>query len=217
MTSQTIVAQLDALTSRLSQIAREMEAGSNPLATNSTARIALANNMDNVMTTFLTPENRVNLMIFHTAHLATIRLFLKWKAFDAIPAEEGAAISYADLAARLGAEESLISERNSRLYLPSECQTHPRVSSIHPRPRRAGHSPPRRHRHRRPHRLLQGAHDADCQSLRPADVPTTPTIPLTLFSPPPSPPSPLTPPTQGRQQHDLLRRHAQLLLPLRPH
>ena len=184
MASPTIVAQLDALASRLSQIAREMEAGSNPLATNYSARMALANNMDAVMNTFLTPENRVNLMIFQTAHLATIRLFLKWKAFDAIPAEEGAAISYAELAARLGAEESLISERNSRLYLPSECQTHPRVSSIHPRPHRAGHSPPRRHRHRRPHRLLQGAHDADCESLRPDDVPTTPTIPLTLFSPP---------------------------------
>jgi hypothetical protein len=42
------------------------------------------------------------------ADMAATRLFMKWKAFDAIPPVGQGAISYDDLAAKLDAQVSLV-------------------------------------------------------------------------------------------------------------
>jgi hypothetical protein len=49
------------------------------------------------------------------AEMAAIRIFMKWKAFEFIP-EEGDGISYAELAAKLDAEEALVSKFDLTCY-----------------------------------------------------------------------------------------------------
>jgi hypothetical protein len=46
-----------------------------------------------------------------------IRLFLKWNAFEKLPIEKGAAISWAELADKLNGDVALISEaQDSRVH-----------------------------------------------------------------------------------------------------
>ncbi len=64
-----------------------------------------------VVHTVGTPIDLMFRMMHHVSHMTAIRLFPKWKAFDRIPMDDDCtAISYADLAARLGAQEALIGE-----------------------------------------------------------------------------------------------------------
>jgi hypothetical protein len=56
------------------------------------------------------PQDKLLLWLPQFTHITSIRLFIKWKAFEKIPTGDGADTSYAELAAKLGADVSLISK-----------------------------------------------------------------------------------------------------------
>ncbi len=108
--SSGLVAKLDALALRLSKTARDIESGGVTLSTDADRREDLAMAAEDVINTVCEPGERNRRIGNEIAHYTAIRLFIKWKAFEKIPTEPGAAISYAALAVKVGADEALIGE-----------------------------------------------------------------------------------------------------------
>ncbi|KAK7433353.1 hypothetical protein QQZ08_000293 [Neonectria magnoliae] len=66
----------------------------------------LAATANDILKTVKQPQERLMESMIVMAQLAALRLFIKWKVFEIIPVD--GSISYGDLAAKLNAEESLI-------------------------------------------------------------------------------------------------------------
>ena len=101
--------QLDSLVERLGKVAKDVRAGTVSLETDTARRMGVAHLGTELINIVTLPEDQIHLMVPQLAHLAAVRVFVEWKGFDSIPKEEGAAISYAKLAAKVGGDQSLIS------------------------------------------------------------------------------------------------------------
>ena len=108
--SSGLVATLDALALRLSQMARDIQSGAVILGTDAGRRADLAMAAEDLINTVCEPRERDQRIFSQVAHYTAIRLFVKWKVFEKLPTEPGTAISYAALAAKVGADEALIGE-----------------------------------------------------------------------------------------------------------
>ncbi len=106
---------LEALAKRLTEVAAGLRSGNLSLETDAPQRMGLMSACVDVANTVSRPADKLLLWLPHFTHITAIRLFIKWKAFAHIPS--GNSISYADLAAKLGADVSLISKTPS-LMLP---------------------------------------------------------------------------------------------------
>lgn len=102
---------------------------------------------------------KLQLIFGQASHLTALRLFVKWNAFEEIPPQPGASVSYAALAAKIGADVPLISELPCVIETGESAAGRLRAidSSPGPGPRRTRDPRPSRKRHGRPHRLLAGA------------------------------------------------------------
>jgi hypothetical protein len=109
MTRSTLVDKMDALAERLTRTARGLEAGTISLNTNADQRFALALAANDLVNSFAGPTDWLMVITARVAHLTAVRLFIKWKAFEEVPAGDGTAISYAELAAKIGGDVALIS------------------------------------------------------------------------------------------------------------
>lgn len=102
--------KLDALAGRLSKAAQSIRAGTLSLQSDTTQRLELAQAASDVAEAVILPQDKILFFAARIAHIAALRLFHVWDAFTKIPSGEGASISYAALAAQLGADEALISQ-----------------------------------------------------------------------------------------------------------
>lgn len=104
---------LDTLSQKLAQAAQGLRSGSVSLETDMAQRMGLLKAGTDLIDAISLPKDKILLWLPLFAHITAIRMFIKWKAFEQIPTGEGGAasdISYAELAAKLGANESLISK-----------------------------------------------------------------------------------------------------------
>ncbi|KAH6856408.1 O-methyltransferase-domain-containing protein [Chaetomium sp. MPI-CAGE-AT-0009] len=99
---------LEALSKTLAKAAQDLRSGSLSLENDTLQRMGLLKAGGDLIDAVSLPQDKIVLWLPHFAHFTAIRLFVKWKAFEKVPIEDGAAISYTDLAAKLGADVSLI-------------------------------------------------------------------------------------------------------------
>ncbi|SPO02082.1 uncharacterized protein DNG_04755 [Cephalotrichum gorgonifer] len=99
---------LEALAQRLTSTANDVRSGNLSLETDTFQRMGLIKAAAELSDAVSLPKDKVLMWLPYFAHITAIRLFVKWKAFETIPVGDGAAISYAELAEKLGADESLI-------------------------------------------------------------------------------------------------------------
>ena len=163
--STGLVATLDALALRLSQTARDIQSGAVTLGTDAGRRADLAMAAEDLINTVCEPRERDQRIFNQVAHYTAIRLFVKWKVFEKLPTEPGTAISYAALAAKVGADEALIGEAVHSLppLAVLQSQLTPGLANARSpsrtRPRVTWHLQPGRERLGRPHRPLPGVPD----------------------------------------------------------
>jgi len=101
---------LDTLSQKLANAAEGIRSGNLSLETDIFQRMDLIKAGTDLIDAASVPKDKLLLWLPQFAHITAVRLFIKWKAFEKIPAEDGAAISYTELAAKLGADVSLISK-----------------------------------------------------------------------------------------------------------
>jgi hypothetical protein len=101
--------KLDALVERLGKVAQDVRAGTVSLETDTARRMGVAQVGTELINTVTLPEDQIHLFLPQLVHLTAVRVFIEWNGFDAIPQGDGATISYADLAAKIGGDQSLIS------------------------------------------------------------------------------------------------------------
>jgi len=99
---------LEALSKTLAKAAQDLRSGSLSLESDTLQRMGLLKAGSDLIETISLPQDKIMLFLPQIAHLTAIRLFVKWKAFEKVPIDDGATISYTDLAAKLGANVSLI-------------------------------------------------------------------------------------------------------------
>lgn len=116
---------LDALAQKLINAAEGLRSGNLCLETDTFQRMDLIKAGTDLIDAASLPKDRLLLWLPQFAHITAVRLFIKWKVFEKIPTEDGAAISYTELAAKLGADVSLISKRQE----PGILSLHPTFSS----------------------------------------------------------------------------------------
>lgn len=117
MASNTLADTLEALGEKLSKAAQDLRSGNLSLETDAVQRASLLKASAELQEAVSLPRDRALAWLSPLAHITAVRLFIKWKAFEKIPVEEGATISYADLARELNADVSLIS-KTPRLFSP---------------------------------------------------------------------------------------------------
>jgi len=101
---------LEALAEKLSKTAQNLRSGSFSIETDTAQRMSLLKAGTDLLDAVSLPKDRVLTWLPQFAHITAIRLFIKWKAFEKIPTGDDATISYTELAAKLGADVSLISK-----------------------------------------------------------------------------------------------------------
>lgn len=106
----SVASHLEALAERLSKAAQDLRSGNLSLENDTTQRMGLIKASHDLIDTVGLPKDKALIWLPQCAHITAIRLFIKWKAFEAIPLDDDAAISESDLAAKLGANVSLISK-----------------------------------------------------------------------------------------------------------
>ncbi|KAK4246441.1 S-adenosyl-L-methionine-dependent methyltransferase [Corynascus novoguineensis] len=99
---------LEALAERLSKTAQNLRSGSFSIETDTVQRMSLLKAGADLLDAVTLSKDRVLTWLPQFAHITAIRLFIKWKAFEKIPTGNDATISYTELAAKLGADVSLI-------------------------------------------------------------------------------------------------------------
>ncbi|KAK4239080.1 O-methyltransferase-domain-containing protein [Achaetomium macrosporum] len=99
---------LDALAQRLAETAQALRSGSLSLETDTLQRMGLIQAGTDLVGAVSLPQDKLLLWLPQFTHITSIRLFIKWKAFEKIPTGDGADTSYAELAAKLSADVSLI-------------------------------------------------------------------------------------------------------------
>lgn len=121
MASQTLADRLDAIAERLSTVAQQLRSGAMSLERDTHERTGLVMAGMNLVDMVSQPKDKMLLPLVQFAHFTAVRMFIKWKVFEKIPLADGAAISYGDLAAQLGADLPLISKTHSSFsfLLPS--------------------------------------------------------------------------------------------------
>lgn len=151
---------LDSLAQRLSQAAGGLRTGSLSLETDQFQRMGLIKAGTELIDAVSLPKDKFLVWLPHFTHITALRLFIKWKAFTHIPVEDGAAISYTELAGKLGADVSLISKFHMGVLASVPAQAHGVPSTNRPSSRCKRQ--PQAGRSRRPcaHRILQGADHA---------------------------------------------------------
>lgn len=116
MMTTPVADTLDALAQRLTETAQALRSGSLSLEADTLKRTGLIQAGTELIDAVSQPMDKFLLWLPQFTHITSIRLFIKWEAFAKIPAGEGVDISYAELAAKLGADVSLIS-KSSRAFL----------------------------------------------------------------------------------------------------
>lgn len=109
---------LEALSKTLAKTAQDLRSGSLSLESDTLQRMGLLKAGSDLIDAVSLPQDKIVVFLPLIAHLTAVRLFVKWKAFEEIPIDNGATISYTDLAAKLGANVSLIS-KTPKPNLPS--------------------------------------------------------------------------------------------------
>ncbi|KAH6632016.1 O-methyltransferase-domain-containing protein [Chaetomium tenue] len=99
---------LEALSKTLAKTAQDLRSGSLSLESDTLQRMGLLKAGSELIDAVSLPQDKIVVFLPLIAHLTAIRLFVKWKAFEEVPIGDGATISYTDLAAKLGANVSLI-------------------------------------------------------------------------------------------------------------
>ncbi|KAL2153412.1 hypothetical protein VTH82DRAFT_4567 [Thermothelomyces myriococcoides] len=115
MASNTLADTLEALAEKLSKAAQDLRSGNLSLETDAVQRASLLKASAELREAVSLPRDRALAWLSPLAHITAVRLFIKWKAFEKIPVEEGATISYADLARELNADVSLITRLSRAL------------------------------------------------------------------------------------------------------
>lgn len=115
MGASMVISALDALAQILSKRAREIEAGTHSadLADNADMRREVMQVVDGLDSSALDPHNPAEMTMWfmnQLSYFTAIRLFIEWGAFEKMPTEKGATISYTELAAKLevGADAVLV-------------------------------------------------------------------------------------------------------------
>jgi hypothetical protein len=106
---------LDALAQRLAQAAQDLRSGNLSLETDTFQRMGLIKAGNDLIDAVSQPKDKAIQWIPQFTHIAAVRLFIKWKAFEKIPADDGAAISCTELATSLAADVSLISQTHASI------------------------------------------------------------------------------------------------------
>ncbi|KAL2173818.1 S-adenosyl-L-methionine-dependent methyltransferase [Thermothelomyces heterothallicus CBS 202.75] len=106
--ASTLADTLEALAERLSKAAQDLRSGSLSLESDMMQRMSLLKAGADLQEAVSLPRDRALTWLPQLAHVTAIRLFIKWKAFEKIPVDDGATISYADLAAELNADVPLV-------------------------------------------------------------------------------------------------------------
>ncbi|KAK4141070.1 O-methyltransferase-domain-containing protein [Dichotomopilus funicola] len=114
--SASVAFHLEALAERFSKAAQDLRSGNLSLENDTTQRMDLLKAGSDLIDIVGLPKDKALFWLPQCAHITAIRLFIKWKAFEAIPLNDDAAISESDLAAKLGANLSLIT-RVSRVLV----------------------------------------------------------------------------------------------------
>ncbi len=123
----TVADTIETAASQLLGIAHGIRDGAVSIDTNLEQRKRAIQTAKQVLAAVQQPaDSFVDLMV-QMAEILAIRLFIKWKVFENMPASEP--ITYADLAAKVGAEEGLISRRPFLLQL-DPLFAHDRCSSL---------------------------------------------------------------------------------------
>jgi hypothetical protein len=104
---------LEALSKTLAKAAQDLRSGSLSLESDTLQRMGLLKAGTDLIDTVSLPQDKIVLFLPQIAHLTAIRMFIKWKAFEKVPTDDGATISYKNLAAKLGADVSLISKTST--------------------------------------------------------------------------------------------------------
>ena len=114
MGASMVISALDALAQILSKRAREIEAGTHSadLADNADMRREVIV-VDGLDSSALNPHNPAEMTMWfmnQLSYFTAIRLFIEWGAFEKMPTEKGATISYTELAGKLevGADAVLV-------------------------------------------------------------------------------------------------------------
>ena len=115
MGSSMVISALDMLAQTLSKRAREIEAGTHPagLADNADMRGEVMQALDGLHGSALDPHSPAEMMMWfmnQLSYFTALRIFIEWGAFEKMPTEQGAAISYPELAAKIdiGADAVLV-------------------------------------------------------------------------------------------------------------
>jgi len=120
MASSTAAPELNALAHRLLRKARDVEAGTGSADADPSLRGDLVRVLDRLagpVRDTREPHGMVMWFMAQISSFTAIRLFLKWNAFEKLPIEKGAAISWAELADKLNGDVALISEaQDSRVH-----------------------------------------------------------------------------------------------------
>jgi hypothetical protein len=102
--------KLDALSRRLADTAQGLRSGTLTLETDTVQRMGLIKAGTELADAVSLPRDKLLLWLPQIVHITAMRLFVKWKAFEQIPTDDTANVSYAELAAKVGADVSLISK-----------------------------------------------------------------------------------------------------------
>lgn len=102
--------KLEALAQRLNATAQGLRSGSISLETNADQRMGMIKAGAELVDAVSKPWDKILNWIPQLAQATAARLFIKWEVFQNIPTGNGESISYEDLAAKVGAEVSLISK-----------------------------------------------------------------------------------------------------------
>ncbi|KAK1763876.1 hypothetical protein QBC33DRAFT_212787 [Phialemonium atrogriseum] len=105
--------KLEALAQRLHATAQDLRSGSISLETDANQRMGMIKAGAELVDAVSKPWDKILNWIPQFAQAAAVRLFIKWGVFQNIPTGNGESISYEDLAAKVGAEVSLISKSRS--------------------------------------------------------------------------------------------------------
>lgn len=104
--SRAMADRLDALAAQLSDSAKSIRAGSISLDTDIEERAKIIKAAKEVTDVAKKQKEHFVDLYMVMVPLTVIRIFIKWKVFENIPASDN--ISYSDLAAKAGADRSLI-------------------------------------------------------------------------------------------------------------
>jgi hypothetical protein len=101
---------LDVLAQKLTATAQGLRSGTISLETDTFQRMGLIQAGTDLTDAVSLPKDKLLTMLPHFSHITAIRMFIEWQAFQKIPTDDGASISYDELAAKVGGDVSLISK-----------------------------------------------------------------------------------------------------------